>query len=43
MKMKSHACQWLDNLLITKPLRDFGIPGSHKGAAPKMKIFIHCD
>jgi hypothetical protein len=43
MSSKELACIWLDTLLINKPLKDFRIPGSQNGSAPKMKVFIHCD
>lgn len=43
-KMASRAlgCEWLDKLLINKPLKEFRIPGSQNGSSPKMKVLILC-
>ncbi len=43
MTGKNRACEWLDKLLVHKPLKDFKIPGAQNGSAPKMKVFIHCE
>lgn len=43
MAKKNLACEWLDRLLVSRPLKDFRIPGSQNGSAPKMKVFIHCE
>lgn len=43
MAKRDLACEWLDRLLVSRPLKDFRIPGAQNGSAPKMKIFIHCE
>ena len=43
MASKELACIWLDKLLQDKSVKEFRIPGSERGDAPKIKINLECE